>query len=46
MGYICPKCGAEVDVDLEGNIIQCTKCGSRILIKPRPPALKKRVKAI
>ncbi len=46
MSYICPKCGAEVDIDLESNIIQCTKCGSRILMKPRPPALKKRVKAI
>ncbi len=44
--YICLVCGAEVDVDLERNLIQCTKCGSRILMKPRPPALKKRVPAI
>ncbi len=44
--YICLVCGAEVDVDLERNLIQCTKCGNRILMKPRPPALKKRVPAI
>jgi DNA-directed RNA polymerase subunit P len=44
--YICLVCGAEVDVDLEGKNIQCTKCGNRIVMKPRPPALKKRVPAI
>ncbi len=46
MTYICLICGAEVDVDLDRNIIQCTMCGGRILMKPRPPAKKKRVKAI
>jgi len=46
MSYICLVCHAEVDVDLERNLIQCTRCGNRILFKPRPPALKKRVKAI
>ena len=45
MTYICLVCGAEVDVDLERNIIQCTMCGSRILIKPKPPT-KRRVRAI
>ncbi len=43
--YVCAMCGAEVDVE-PGERIQCTKCGSRILMKPRPPALKKRVPAI
>ncbi len=46
MSYICLKCGAEVDADLERNLIQCTMCGGRILMKPRPLAKKKRVKAI
>jgi DNA-directed RNA polymerase subunit P len=46
MSYICLVCQAEVDVDLDRNLIQCTRCGNRILLKPRPPALKKRVKAI
>jgi len=43
--YICAMCGAEIDVE-PGERIQCTKCGSRILLKPRPPALKKKVPAI
>lgn len=43
--YICAMCGAEVDVE-PGERVQCTKCGSRILMKPRPPALKKKVMAI
>jgi DNA-directed RNA polymerase subunit P len=46
MAYICLICGAEVDVDLSRNLIQCPKCGNRILMKPRPPALRKVVKAI
>ena len=46
MQYRCLVCGTEVDADLERNILQCVKCGNRILMKPRPPALKKRVKAI
>ncbi|MDI9646019.1 MAG: DNA-directed RNA polymerase subunit P [Archaeoglobales archaeon] len=46
MSYKCLICGAEVDVDLEKNTIQCMMCGGRILVKPRPPAKKKRVKAI
>jgi DNA-directed RNA polymerase subunit P len=44
--YICLICGEEVDVDLARNIIQCPRCGNRILMKPRPPALRKVVKAI
>ncbi len=44
--FICVFCGAEVDVDLERNLIQCAKCGSRVVMKPKPPALKKRVKAV
>nr|WP_148212087.1 DNA-directed RNA polymerase subunit P [Ferroglobus sp.] len=44
--YICVFCKSEVDVDLVRNRIQCPKCGSRIVMKPRPPAMKKRVKAI
>ncbi len=46
MSYICLICGSETDIDPERNIIQCTNCGGRILIKPRPLAKKKRVKAI
>ena len=46
MTYICIICKSEVDVDLERNRIQCARCGGRIVVKPRPPALKKRVKAI
>ncbi len=42
--YICLICGE--DVDVPGNIIQCPRCGNRILMKPRPPALRKVVKAI
>ncbi len=44
--YKCLLCKTPVDVDFESPYIQCTKCGSRILIKERPPASKKRVKAI
>ncbi|MCS7129921.1 MAG: DNA-directed RNA polymerase subunit P [Archaeoglobaceae archaeon] len=46
MSYICTICGAEVDIDPDKKRIQCTICGNRILRKPRPPARKKRVKAI
>ncbi|MBO8180021.1 MAG: DNA-directed RNA polymerase subunit P [Archaeoglobus sp.] len=46
MSYICLICGAEVDIDTEKSLVQCTNCGGRILIKPRPLAKKKRVKAI
>ncbi len=46
MSYICLICGAEVDIDLDRSLIQCTNCGGKILIKPRPLAIKKRVKAI
>lgn len=46
MSYICAICGAEVDIDPDKKRIQCTICGNRILKKPRPPAKKKRVKAI
>ncbi|MDK2795007.1 MAG: DNA-directed polymerase subunit [Archaeoglobaceae archaeon] len=46
MSYICAICGAEVDIDPEKKRVQCTFCGNRILKKPRPPAKKKRVKAI
>ncbi|MDI9611340.1 MAG: DNA-directed RNA polymerase subunit P [Archaeoglobaceae archaeon] len=46
MSYICAICGAEVDIDPDKKRVQCTICGNRILKKPRPPAKKKRVKAI
>jgi len=46
MSYICAICGAEVDLDPDKKRVQCTICGNRILKKPRPPAKKKRVKAI
>ncbi|WP_202319761.1 DNA-directed RNA polymerase subunit P [Archaeoglobus neptunius] len=46
MAYICLVCGAEIDVDPDKKLIQCTNCGGRILVKPRPLAKKKRVKAI
>ncbi len=39
-GYICMKCGETVMLD-PNMPFGCSKCGSRIFKKERPPVLKK-----
>ncbi|MFI5412865.1 MAG: DNA-directed RNA polymerase subunit P [Candidatus Micrarchaeales archaeon] len=35
MTYICAKCGKSIK-QLDNNMIRCSYCGSRILLKKRP----------
>ncbi len=35
MAYVCPKCKRSIK-QLDNNVIRCSYCGSRILLKKRP----------
>ncbi|MCD6227245.1 zinc-ribbon domain-containing protein [Candidatus Micrarchaeota archaeon] len=37
--YVCPKCGKEIE-KIEQKFVRCPYCGSRILMKKRPPIAK------
>jgi len=41
MAYKCFECGKEIDPKSIRRRIICPYCGSRILVKSRPPVLKK-----
>ena len=39
--YKCMSCESEVEAELKtARKIQCSMCGQRILLKPRPKAVK------
>ena len=42
--YRCLKCGKTVELDLRYERVRCPYCGYKILVKVRPPVIK-RVKA-
>jgi len=39
MGYVCEKCGVEVQSIVEGAV-RCPSCGHRVLYKTREPITK------
>ena len=39
MTYYCPRCKKEFD-EFPRGVVRCPYCGSRIILKARPPVVK------
>ncbi len=39
--YRCLKCGKVVQVDLRYEKVRCPFCGNKVLVKVRPPVIKR-----